>query len=469
MFCFAKRAPGDLRDVGVLGRQHAVERLEQAAPRCPCGRRRRRSRRRTRPRRRTASVCGSSLERPRLLGADHAAAELGAGDRASATEPVARIDRLRLVLRRRRRATFASRVTEPTPSITSTLFFFIRPATPPVSVLMTFGGARRPRRSRSSGSGTLMPNSAASSISRDDVRDAQHRLGRDAGVVEAAPADLVLLHDGGLHAELGRADRRHVPARPGTDDDAVVSALRHGGAEASRRGSRGAAPGAGSGPSTRIRNQNSGPATAMIAEAERAPRRGSTATSRLSDGEDDRDRRAAPRSRAPPSSAAATCRRPRRASARRRSATPAVDGLLRRRPRSRRRAATRLATAMSSGERDRRAAARAGARRARAARAPRGRRRRARAARVAARHPVVGASRPARPARGSALGCAATGTSSALAQRARRGLRVGGLGDRAHDDDPASRRARRPRATLPRRARRSRTTACATCAAAHAT
>ena len=64
----------------------------------------------------------------------------------------------------------------------------------------------------------------------EDVGDAQHRLGRDAGVVEAAAADHVLLDHGGLHAELGRADRRHVAARPGSDDDAVVSALGHGGA-----------------------------------------------------------------------------------------------------------------------------------------------------------------------------------------------------------------------------------------------
>ena len=47
----------------------------------------------------------------------------------------------------------------------------------------------------------------------EDVGDAQHGLGGDAGVVEAAAADLVLLDDGGLHAELGGADRGHVAAR----------------------------------------------------------------------------------------------------------------------------------------------------------------------------------------------------------------------------------------------------------------
>ena len=56
-------------------------------------------------------------------------------------------------------------VTEPKPSITSILFFFIRPATPPVSVLMTLR-RRSPTAPKSiERSGTLMPNSAASSIS----------------------------------------------------------------------------------------------------------------------------------------------------------------------------------------------------------------------------------------------------------------------------------------------------------------
>ena len=73
-----------------------------------------------------------------------------------------------------------------------------------------------------------MPKSSASSISDRMSADPQHRLGRDAGVVQAAPADAVLLHDGGLHPELRGADRRHVAARPRADDDAVVRALGHG-------------------------------------------------------------------------------------------------------------------------------------------------------------------------------------------------------------------------------------------------
>ena len=55
-----------------------------------------------------------------------------------------------------------------------------------------------------------------------DVRDAQDGLGRDAGVVEAAAADLVLLDDGGLHPELGGADRGDISTRPGADNDAVI-------------------------------------------------------------------------------------------------------------------------------------------------------------------------------------------------------------------------------------------------------
>jgi hypothetical protein len=56
---------------------------------------------------------------------------------------------------------------------------------------------------------------------RDDVRRAQHQLGGDAGVVEAAPTEAVALDHGGAHAELSRADRRHIAARSGADDDAV--------------------------------------------------------------------------------------------------------------------------------------------------------------------------------------------------------------------------------------------------------
>src|SRR5205085_1115109 len=49
----------------------------------------------------------------------------------------------------------------------------------------------------------------------------QDRLGGNAGVVEAAPADDVLLDDGGLHAQLRGADRGDIPARTRADHDAI--------------------------------------------------------------------------------------------------------------------------------------------------------------------------------------------------------------------------------------------------------
>ena len=80
MFCLREPAPGDLGDVGVLGREHAVERLEQQhlGAEAPVGGG-------DLGARRAGADDGHRLrqllERPRLLGADHAAAELGAGDR----------------------------------------------------------------------------------------------------------------------------------------------------------------------------------------------------------------------------------------------------------------------------------------------------------------------------------------------------------------------------------------------------
>jgi hypothetical protein len=55
----------------------------------------------------------------------------------------------------------------------------------------------------------------------EDVRGTQDGLRGNTGVVQAPSADLVLLDDGGLHPELGGADRRDVTTRPGADNDAV--------------------------------------------------------------------------------------------------------------------------------------------------------------------------------------------------------------------------------------------------------
>ena len=69
----------------------------------------------------------------------------------------------------------------------------------------------------------------------EHVGHAQHGLGGNAGVVQAAPADEVGLDDGGLHAELRGADGGDVAARARADDDAVVGALSHGESSLSTR------------------------------------------------------------------------------------------------------------------------------------------------------------------------------------------------------------------------------------------
>ena len=56
-------------------------------------------------------------------------------------------------------------VSAPADSMTSTLFFFIRPATPPVSVLTTFSRRAMTPSQSTSGSDTLSPKSPASRIS----------------------------------------------------------------------------------------------------------------------------------------------------------------------------------------------------------------------------------------------------------------------------------------------------------------
>src|SRR5260370_568300 len=55
-----------------------------------------------------------------------------------------------------------------------------------------------------------------------NLRRAQQCLGRDAAPVEADAAQIVALYDRGPEAELGGADRGHIAARAGADDDDVV-------------------------------------------------------------------------------------------------------------------------------------------------------------------------------------------------------------------------------------------------------
>ena len=95
------------------------------------------------------------------------------------------------------------------PSSTSILCFFIRPATPPVRVFTTlsrcFAGARDVELRPPRGDAEL----GAVAHLGQHVGGAQHRLRRDAGLVQAAAAERRLaLDDRGLHARAGRRGSR---------------------------------------------------------------------------------------------------------------------------------------------------------------------------------------------------------------------------------------------------------------------
>jgi hypothetical protein len=62
---------------------------------------------------------------------------------------------------------------------------------------------------------------------RVDLRGAQQRLGRNAAPVQADAAQMLALDQGGLHAELGAADRGDVAARTAADHDHVELVLGH--------------------------------------------------------------------------------------------------------------------------------------------------------------------------------------------------------------------------------------------------
>ena len=66
-----------------------------------------------------------------------------------------------------------------------------------------------------------------------DFRRAQQRLGRDAAPVEADAAQMLALDDGGLQPQLRGADRRHIAAGAGADDDDVIGVC-HGSASVVR-------------------------------------------------------------------------------------------------------------------------------------------------------------------------------------------------------------------------------------------
>ena len=258
-------ALGELGDVGVLGRQDAVEAPRRAGPRrrgartrwrsrCPTRRRRRRpSWRAARSSAHASSVPmtrpPNSRARDRLL---HRAG--GEDDRLGAS--ISCPSKLPPTL------TLPSAVSDAVALDDVDAVLLEQAGDAAGQRLDDLLAARRITAPKSTvGSATWMPNSPASRISLQHVGRAQHRLGGDAGVVQAAPADLVALDHGGLHAELRGADRGHVAARARADDDDVVGGFGHG-TSTLANGSVARGPRAGSldaSPSTRTSFQNSHP------------------------------------------------------------------------------------------------------------------------------------------------------------------------------------------------------------------
>src|SRR4051812_43456908 len=218
-------ALGDLGDLGVLARQHAVDHLQEVdlgaeahVGRGDLGPGRAGADDRQRAR--------HLLERPRLLGADDAPAEVRAGDAlrhrpgredhalrrlvlvvadadvAVAGESAGALEHLDLVL-----------LEQPCHAA--------RQGLDDLRAALHDGGVVDLRVAH------LQAEVAGVADLLQHVGGAQDRLGRDARVVEAAAADPVLLHDRDLHPELGGADGGNVAAPARADDDAVEGS--HGG------------------------------------------------------------------------------------------------------------------------------------------------------------------------------------------------------------------------------------------------
>ena len=113
------------------------------------------------------------------------------------------------------------------PQITGTLFFFIRKPTP----LFIRPATARERLITAAGSKLTVLGREPVVLGVlhvvEDLRRAQQRLGRDAAPVRADAAEEVALDDRGLEAELRGADRRHVAAGAGADDDDVEGGVGH--------------------------------------------------------------------------------------------------------------------------------------------------------------------------------------------------------------------------------------------------
>ncbi len=112
--------------------------------------------------------------------------------------------------------------------MTSTLFFFIRKPTPPLSVPDT------PRERLTIAAAieadlALDGEAVIPSMRRKmiDLGRAQQRLGRDAAPVEADAAQMLALDDGRLEAELRRADGCDVAAGSAADDQDVIKGICH--------------------------------------------------------------------------------------------------------------------------------------------------------------------------------------------------------------------------------------------------
>ena len=110
----------------------------------------------------------------------------------------------------------------PQPSISVTLFFFIRKCTP-LAIRSATVRLRLKATPKSNVTSPLMPKCLR--LVGEEVGDlgvAQQGLGRDAADVVADPAPVLQLDDRGLQAQLGGADGGHVAAGTGTQHDDVI-------------------------------------------------------------------------------------------------------------------------------------------------------------------------------------------------------------------------------------------------------
>jgi hypothetical protein len=230
-------ALGELGDVGVLGRQHAVERLEELDLRAQA----RVGRGDLGARRAGADdheLRRQLAQRPRLLRADDAPAELRPRDRllhraGGEHDALRDVDLVAVLARADAHAAGAGDRAVALEVVD--LVLLEEPADPAGQRLDHLLAALADGREVDLGLGDLDAELVGVAHLVEDVGHAQHRLGRDAGDVEAAPADDVLLDDGGLHAELGGADGGDVATRARADDDAVVLGVSHEGAESNER------------------------------------------------------------------------------------------------------------------------------------------------------------------------------------------------------------------------------------------